>query len=451
MPFAPMSPKDKENENQGAQGGQNVSGTSTSFASNVPGQEGAGQTKDKKSSGQYANIQSYLDANKDQADAMGSKIAQDVETKGAQAKSAVEGFSTKAPEVKAYDPNAALGRATELSDQEKQEYKTQRTTGGYSGPQYVNELEGYQDVSAKSQEAAQMAKDAASETGQQNLLKKTYERPSYTAGQNKLDQVLLQNSAGSKQALQQAASKYADLDKLFSDTSTQVGGKLNQASAQALANKEAIAKAEKEAREGLLNPIQQRAAEQNAANQALIARAQQDFTDETIAGDLLAQLGLQEGQSIYDLNLGNYLKTDATQVGLDQAANAQERQKYAALASLFEDPTMNQITQTGKGVNALGFDTERFAADQASKQSQYQNAYNTAQIEAGGVTATPAQIEKSIADYRAKLNSPEASYRFGGPGGRTYGEMWAESANQMEQKLNEFKNQFGANRKVQRG
>ena len=453
MPYAPSSAQDEElKKKQGEGQATNVSGSSTSFSTGVPGQESAAP-KDKKSSGQYANIQSYLDANKDQADTMGSQISSNIENKGAEAKTAVEGFGAKAPKVAEYDPNASLGRVTSLSDQEKQDYKTQRQTGGYSGPQSLEQTEGYADTQKKAQEASQLAKNAASETGQQQLLKDTFARPTYSAGQNKLDQVLLQGSAGSKQALQGVASKYGNLDQLFNEAQGNVGASINSAKAQALKNKENIAAAEKSARENLINPIQQRAAEQNAANQALIGRAQGDLQDETVAADLLAQLGINEGQNLFDLNLGNYLGTDSTQVGLNQAANAEERAKYAALANLFEDQSMNQIDASGKAITPISFDKERFGRDTAAKQAEYDNAYNNQMIDIGGRAyaragdansgivsqMTPAQLEAWINQMRSMPLDQQM---------RNEIDIGADYANRA---LDSFKNKFSVNRRIQKG
>lgn len=449
MPFAPTSAQDEElNKKQGENQPQNISGSGTSFSTGVPGQD-AGASKDKKSSGQYANIQSYLDANKDQADAMGSKISSNIENKGSEAKSAVEGFSSSAPKVAEYDPNAALGRVTSLSDQEKQDYRTQRQTGGYSGPDSLEQTQGYADTQKKATEAAQLVKNAGTEQGQQQLLKDTYARPNYSAGQNKLDQVLLQGSQGSKAALESAASKYSNLDQLFNQAQQDVGAGINASKTQALSNKEKIAAAEKAAMENLINHIQQRATEQNAANQALISRAQQDVQDETLAGDIMAQLGLNEGQNLFDLNLGNYLNTDATQVGLNQAANADERAKYAALANLFEDQSMNKIDDNGKAINPISFNKEQFGKDVASKQAAYEQAFNTVDLSGPlraadnrmlGTAKTPAEITAKLASLKQMAaNDPQ------------FGAVMGDDIRQIESVLNNFNNQYGANRKVIKG
>ena len=64
MPFAAPTKLEDDPTKKNQNGGVNISGQSSTFATNVPGQEGSSPSKDAKSSGQYSNIQSYLDANK---------------------------------------------------------------------------------------------------------------------------------------------------------------------------------------------------------------------------------------------------------------------------------------------------------------------------------------------------------------------------------------------------
>lgn len=362
---------DEQKKNQQGSGVNISGGAPTNFATGIPGQEAGAGAKDKKSSGQYANIQSYLDANKDQADQMGSTIAGNVTQKADDATSKIQGFESKAPEVKAYDPNEAYQNLGKLSDEQKNNYRTQKTTGGYSGPQTVDQVEGYADTQKAANEASALVKNAGSESGQQALLKDTYKRPNYSAGENRLDQVLLQNSAGSKNAMQNLSQKYSGLSGMFDQANQKVGTAVNNAQTQALKNKENIVNAEKSQWDNLVNPIQARASQMNTDNQALIGRVTGDINDDILNQETLDRLGIGDGQSLYDLNLSNYLNLDQSQVGLDQAANADERFRYQALADLVSDPTRTQISKDGKGVNPVSFNKEKFDKDYSSRQNEY--------------------------------------------------------------------------------
>lgn len=404
MPFAAPLIDENDPNKKNQQNGVNISGQSTSFATNVPGQD-AGNSPKGKGSGQYANIQSYLDANKEQADQMGQKITSDVDAQASQAQTKVQDFEKSAPKVEAYDPNAAIQKATALNDQEKAQYKEQKKTGGYTGPATVDGVNGYQDVQKAASSAAQNVQNAGTETGQQQLLKQTYARPQYSAGENRLDQALLQNSAGSRANLENLSQKYAGLDKMFSDASTNVGNSINAANTQALANRNAFIPAEKAARDALINPIQARADQANATNKDYVSRIQADAADEILSEETLKALGLTEGTRLFDMNINDYITPDLTQVGLNNAATADERQKYAALASLFDDPTMGQITADGKEIKPISF-SEKFAKDQAAKQAWFDDYANKTVATGSGFTDGSvqeawAEARGSLADYLA--------------------------------------------------
>lgn len=406
MPFAAPTNFDDDPNKKNQNGGVNISGQSTTFAANVPGQEGNSPSKDAKSSGQYSNIQSYLDANKSQADQMGQRITGDVSQKADDATQKIGAFETQAPKIDAYDPNAALGKVTILSDEEKTNYKTMKQTGGYTGPQTVDQVTGYGDMTKSAQAASQDVKNAGSETGQQQLLKQTYARPQYSAGENRLDQVLLQNSAGSKSNLEGLAQKYSGLDQMLSGAQQKVGEAVNSANTQALANKQAFNPAETKYRNDLINPIQQRADQTYQYNQLAGDRIKDDASDYILSDETLAALNLTPGQTIFDLNIGNYVTPDKAQVGMNNVATADERSRYAALQALLDDPTMTQITADGKAIKPVSFDQQNFNKDLTKKEAQYKDAYAN---QRGSILnpnylvgATNLQVEQPARDFETK-------------------------------------------------
>jgi len=457
MPYAPNYMMDEEQKKKAAEGGGvNISGVGGSdFSTGVPGQEAGTASKDKKSSGQYANIQSYLDANKYQADTMGSTIAGNVENKAQDATNKINSFQAKAPEVKAYDPNEAYKNLGSLTDEQKNTYRAQKDTGGYSGPATVDQVEGYGDTQKAASEASGLVKNTGNEYGQQQLLKDTYKRPDYTAGQNKLDQVLLQNSPGSKAALQNVSNKYAGLDSLFNDANTKVGDSIKTATGQALANKQAITTAEKDQWDNLINPISERAKQQTAANQALIDRANADFYDgnDTLSEELLAQLGLSEGQNLFNLNLdlGGYLKTDATPVGMDNAATADERSKYQALADLVSDKSRTQLTKDGKAINAISLNKDKFNKDYQAQSDAYNSAYAQSTADAQG--KMDAYLQQGLANMATPWG--EAMYGIDGALIRNRGDLERDAQSRYPGYLAELQaaanNQFKIDRKIKKG
>lgn len=432
MPYAQNNLKDEELKNQQAGSAPNISGTSTTFSTGVPGQESS-----KKSSGQYANIQSYLDTNQEQAGEMGNKLASGVEQKGQEAKTGIDTLSKSVNKIDAYDPSKTIGKITgfntnqydpnsgpqapDVTQEEKDQYKTIKQTGGYTGPSDLSGVSGYQDVETKARQASEAAKNASTELGQQALLKETYARPTYSAGQNKLDQVLLGGSKTGKEALQNVSGKYSGLEDLFKDTSTQVGNTINENINTAMLNKEAFNPLEKAAREALLNPIQARAQQKNIDSPAAIARAQEDLSDETVYDDILSRTGLQQGTKIYDLNLASYLNPNQTQNTVNNVATNDERVKYQALSDLFGDASMNQITSSGKAINPYTFDKDKFEADRYARENEFLN-----------VTAPSQNLTSNFynQDWASDANVNLADYLKRGEDAITYSDRsnWGDGA-----------------------
>lgn len=439
----------------------NISGgQAANFATGVPGQE-----KSSKSSGQYANLQSYLEANQTQAEDMGSKIASGVESKGADAQSKVNAFDSQKQSVAAFDPNSIIGKSN-ISDEDKQVYQSQKATGGYSGPEYVDQASGYQEAQAAATKAAAAAQQAGNEVGQQALLKETYARPDYSKGQVNLDQVLMKGSAKAKEQLEGVSGKYSQLENMFGNKALEVGESINSAKQQALANRKAFNPAETAAWDNLKNPLQARAEQMNQQNPLAYQAAFDDAADEKLSADTLQRLGLSEGQSLYDINLQSYLNPNQTQLGINDVANADERARYKALADLFQDPTRSELGDKGLDTSALKFDKKKFDSDFAAKDTAYKNAYANQrgvvdmsfeggdwlgspfvgpvanQIAQGLRTATPQELESYWLPY---LQSLDPNNRNGGEG---IGDFTGPTINAVQSAINNFKNTYKTSRQI---
>ncbi|TXG85832.1 MAG: hypothetical protein E6R13_01590 [Spirochaetes bacterium] len=73
----------------------------------------------------------------------------------------------------------------------------------------------YSETQSMFNRANQFVQDAQSESGRMNLAKDVFDRPNYTRGAQKLDQLLLQNSPDAKEALNSKANQYKDLMSIF--------------------------------------------------------------------------------------------------------------------------------------------------------------------------------------------------------------------------------------------
>lgn len=373
----PYLPYDEEEKKKAADTGQVSLGGDSNTTINQSAQNVAAP-KPVERSGSWTNLNTYLDANKQQGDQMGQTIASNITQKADDATSKINNLATKTATVAAYDPNDVYSRVTNLSDTDKTNYRAQKATGGYTGPNSIEKVDGYADTDKAQTQASEAVNNAKNEYGQQQLLKDTYNRPQYTAGQNKLDQVLLQNSAGSKQALEGVANRFSGITDLFNATSKNVGQSLNTANQQALANKQNVLTGEKNQWDSLINPIQARADQMNKDNPALINRISSDLSDDVLSDETLSRLGLTEGTNLYETNLNSYFNPNNTQVGLNEAANSDERVKYKAIMDLFDDTSRNQINTQGSQINPTGFNKEKFDKDITEQSGRY-NAWSAEQ------------------------------------------------------------------------
>lgn len=369
MPYLQEGSDEEELKKQQEAGNPtNISGQSTVLSQEAPSKQGGPQA-----SGSFTNLNQYLDANKETAPIMGGRIADDISQSGQEATTKIQSLATKAPEVKAYDPNNAYKNVVSLSDQEKKDYHMAKE--GYSGPKNINELDGYQETQKKHSDAWGKVQNASSDEGRFNLLKSAYARPTYSQGQQNLDNLLITGNQQAKSSIQGAAGQFAGLNKMLEDEKAKIGTTLNRNVQTGYQNQQAINAGDATAKQNLLKPIQQRADQANQNNQSLINSYRQSATSNAFSADELGRLGLSNGQNIYDMDLSGYLQTDASQVGLDNAATADERARYAALTALIDGQTGQAITANGRQIDPVKFDKTRFETDRTAKDTEYKNAY----------------------------------------------------------------------------
>lgn len=419
----PYLPYDKENQYGPIQ---------TSPQSQInPNQNPPGQVGKPKSSGQFVNIQAYLDANKDQASQMAQSLNQTIVNDAEKAQKSIQDYSTNNNvQVAAYNPSTALANPMALSDAQKNEYKQVKATGGYTGPESFDKTSDYQAVTDAVNKGSQSVNSLANEEGRINLVQQQFARPNYSAGMKTLDQALLQKDDSSKELLNNTYQKYSNINNLLSQAQLDVGNKINAAKEQALLNKNMFSNAEKEAFDNTLNPIKQRADDYNRTIPQIVDSVRQDMVDDTYNENTLSKLGLSDliGKNLYNTNLNNYLKTDLTQAGVDNMANAEERARYAALAALIGDPTRTEITSNGQPISPVLIDRVKLDADLKkqgddynSQYGQLNEIYNSRMQEARTVQDNPnltttekwalmGKLTSEASDAREKMDSLNSLY-----------------------------------------
>lgn len=215
----------------GVSGGSQISEGASGTVSSSPGTAVGSASEKPTSSGSFTNLQSYLNANADQSQGLGGKIANNVQGEANQGASDLNSSvnSFKSDTDKADQGinantlgdvqgtfNKAVSDPTSLQDSD---YSTinniygangtgglgsQYQNGGTPGPKDLTGYDSYNTAVNELQNTANDAQNLGSESGRQVLLNQAFARPDYNQGQQQLDQLLLQGN-------QANTSKFQDL------------------------------------------------------------------------------------------------------------------------------------------------------------------------------------------------------------------------------------------------
>ena len=222
--------EDKEDENQQGQSEQQL-GSESAIVSNAPKQA----TAQAEGSGTYTNLQNYLEANKgaNQGQKFASKLGETITGAELGQQEAEQGFKQNVDSSAIVGDSALVKKAVERPEEvisnEDEATKFKRIRDAqYKGPEnLVGDVGNYQKAYGTTQKAKEEADLAGEESGRFALLDKYWGggagRYDYTKGQQKLDQLLLQNDPNSRDAIaaQQGRAKnvqdqYAQLNDRLS-------------------------------------------------------------------------------------------------------------------------------------------------------------------------------------------------------------------------------------------
>jgi hypothetical protein len=373
MPFAiDQTDTEKQAQEQQQQAGQNISGTSSGM--NLPGQT-AGTMKPgaPKKSGQFQNIQRYISANQPQGEQIGQSIAGKVESEVGQAKEAGTSLVGGVQQVQAYNPQDVLSNLGGATEEQRKQYQATRQTGGYTGPSDVSGLQTYQPFAKEAEQAKTAVQQAGTEVGQRELLKDVFKRPTYSKGMTALDQALLSQSVGGREAIQNIGQKYGDIASYLTGQEQQAQQAIGTAQQQAQQNIQAFAPAEQAAQQAILSPIEQRAAEENVRQQAF-NRMAQDVSDFTLNPETMAALGLSAGQKVFDLNLGQYINQPLSPATAQNIATTEERQRYNDLLN-FLGTNAGQLGMGQPSFKGGNINLEQLKSDISGKQAEYDKVF----------------------------------------------------------------------------
>lgn len=419
MPYIskPFFDSEEEKKKQQNNSSFNISNNSSSTFNQNTNLQSNSQPKAATRSGSWVNLQSYLDANKDNASKMSDDLTQKVDSEAQSSQDKLS--SIKSPELvtnKSFDDLDKTYYSNNNAN--KDDYTNFKTNGGYSGPQQIDDVEGWSDAYKSASQASNKLDQSKTEEGRKSLLQDVYARPNYSQGMKNLDNLLLQNDTSSKSKFENLQNKWSGITSLLDSKQKELNDSIQSNVTTALNNKNYIPQAESLAKNNILNPIQNRVNDYNASRSQKQKDVSNDLSDSVLNDNTLNLLGLNDGQQLYDLNLNNYVNYNQSLAGIDNMANADERAKWSALAALIDDPTMQQqITSGDKAINPISFNKEQFDKDLGAKQAEYNKAlqdYRTpsTSIKAGNGTVnylgnqTIAELEQIKSNNGGKL-APE--------------------------------------------
>lgn len=396
MPFLQT---DEELEKQN-NAGQISSPSAAPMASAAPQ-----KAKAATSSGSWVNLQQYVNANKNQAGQMGQAIANTAEQAGQEAQNKLNDFTAKTPQkTQQYTAQDLENQYYSNPNANKEQYQNLKQTGGYSGPQSLEEA-GYGAAESSVNKAYQAAQNLQTEQGRQQVLGEVYKKPSYTGGQKTFDNLLVQNDPNAQKTIKDATAKWGGLTNLLAgakDTAAQV---IPQNIATASTNAKTANQAEQDYVNKIYGDLETQAANINQANKSAADSLKSHLSSGNLTASDWQNLGLNTGDQYFNLNPADYVNYDNTTLTANDVADPSQRAAWSNLMNLIGG-TDQRIGQAGKTINPAALNKEKFAADKAAQQEAFNNM-------AASTTFTPTRDKYvsggtvSMQDYLNSGLSPE--------------------------------------------
>ena len=388
---------------------QNISGQSSVVNTEAPTKAGGPQA-----SGSFTNLNQYLDANKENAVQLGQGVAGHIENQGNEARTGIQNTEAdfnqladkgtlkdldKAPEeAQNIIKQASTGTKNAQVNQAQTSRFGEIANATYTGPKDLTGSSYYNDANQKYQKAQEAKQNASSDEGRFSLLKSAFSRPTYSQGQQNLDNLLLTGNNQAKATVQSAANGLSDLEGKWT------GAQSN--AAQLAAQRQAATNAAREqSRTNALQAQFNRNTEVNSdldtkqANWANEYNQYKDLLGAYKGGDLnltreqadrLALGG--SGTGLYNMLNGiqpeSYLDLQAFDankvIGQDQFAQLAALDK---LTNQFSSPAMSRFTDESQAgtLNAQkAFNASRFGEAANQAETDFQTTAANTNIDARG-------------------------------------------------------------------
>lgn len=384
------------------------------------------------SSGQFVNIQKYLNANQGSGQQIGQNITNTIDNKtndfnsnisndaqGVQNQvdsekqrlAAANGFQQQITN----DPTQITSDPTQLASFQQL----------YSGATILPQLQTtFNQNSANEGSSLNDLQNttnlANSEAGRFQLLKQSLGRPSYTQGQQSLDQLLLQSQGNGQilNNLQKSANQdITNAQNQYNTTQTNLNQGLSDIGTLGTAAQTNLQGAVTTANTGLQNTLNQRVTDtqnqQNDLQTRLLAQEKTGVFDPDVA----ALLGITNGQNLYntDLSAANNAFNPAL-INVNNVASTQDFARANALAQLAGQQNSNYLTGTDPGTPITpGVNQATIAKNLADATSEYKgitgdqfNALRPAFADMASMTNYEGAAPNSASDVYNYINGLNA-------------------------------------------
>ncbi len=465
---------ENEDEEQSPEQGFQIGGQAGSLSpgSGVPG--GSSSSPKGDNPGNFVGLKTYLDANKNQANKFGEKVAEGVSNKISEAQTGInnfggqfeneaksgliQGFDTAKNEAGQITNKAATGALDALpNDQEKNRFG-QIVNAQYSGPKTAQDSQSFNPVRQSVMEAQKLADLSKNEAGSQELVKNfANKEKDYTQGSNRLDSYLM-NTQENKQRLENARQNAASLQPGLAQAETNantLAGKL-QSDTEALKSEarkllEGTSLSKKGNVQAELENIQKQIEANNkkAAQYRNLLSDQSDKGNLALTDEMMNELGLQEGQRLYGA-----LNSDPNQfIGNDivfdpnAAISKEDQARLNALSQLSQtyggNFTNPYSMSTTAGTQNLASPTSDVKSKLLAEVAKREKAFNDAMSnkEYGQYALRPGEGSKSYDDL-IKQYANERDY-FKGRGNSS----WQTFQDRIDQ-LEKWREKYGYSDKV---
>jgi hypothetical protein len=325
-------------ENQAQQPGQPVT---QQQQSNVIGgsagtQQASAGSQQPTRSGSFTNLRAYIDANRGQGEQMAQQVSTGIKKQQQEAQTGLQGsqqaFQQKvgqAGNVYGQAEQNLIGQVANAPEQVDVNRFTQLRTGQYTGPQNLSDIQEFAPAQQQASNLAQYGQALGSASGRQAILQETFERPTYSRGQQALDQLLVETSPEAKQNLIGLRSQLQQFPTVFEQAKASAYQLAADKAAQTEAAKQAAWQAlginqnTGEISGGALGKTKE---ELDAIMASLPAQKQQQYAD-------YVNQKRAEQEALYNEKLNPYITQEQTQKAL--TANRNElsgtMKKYADL------------------------------------------------------------------------------------------------------------------------